>query len=245
MTRAAILDRVRKILTERLKLTSTPSDITEDTDLRMEYGVDSLKIVELLAELDDAFGVGLDSEGISGEVLIHVGKLVDFLEKETGESTDAELRGLIREATQDDLEDIIALQRRAFRSVAVRAGNTDIAPMTQTVDEIREEMPGSKILVYEETGAIIGSVRAYESDGTCEIARLIVDPSQQKRGIGTLLMSEIESRMAHCQRFNIFTGAQFDEVIRLYERLGYAIVRREEAQFVPMVFMSKSTESDA
>ena len=57
---------MRKILTERLKLTSTPSDITEDTDLRMEYGVDSLKIVELLAELDNAFGVGLDSEGISG-----------------------------------------------------------------------------------------------------------------------------------------------------------------------------------
>ena len=74
---------------------------------------------------------------------------------------------------------------------------------------------------------IVGSVRAYADRGTCFIGRLMVHPRLQRRGIGTALMLQIETYFPDVERFQLFTGARSVANIRLYRRLGYAIVATE------------------
>lgn len=241
MTKEEILDQLREVMVEKLRLTTRPEDITQDTDLRRDFGIDSLKIVELLSELEERFGIGLDSENLSGEILVDVGKLTDFIAAETT-SARAAHTGRVRPAREDDLSAVLDLQRRSFHDVAVRSGNMEISPMTQTLEELEAQFATDHVLVHEQDGIITGSVRAHVTDDRVgHVGRLIVDPAHQRRGIGSLLMAEIERALSDCVRFDIFTGAQFTEVVALYQNLGYVVTREAEHDGVPMVFMSKTS----
>ena len=54
---------------------------------------------------------------------------------------------VIRRATEDDLPEILSLQRECFRSEAELVGGPDIPPMVQTLDELSSEAATSVILV--------------------------------------------------------------------------------------------------
>jgi ribosomal protein S18 acetylase RimI-like enzyme len=87
---------------------------------------------------------------------------------------------------------------------------------------------------------IIGSVRATLDSGTCQIGRLIVHPYCQGKGIGTLLMGEIEAAFSSAERFELFTGIKSINNIRLYQRIGYREYREEDlSPNVRIVFMEK------
>ena len=155
------------------------------------------------------------------------------------------MKGIIREAKFEDLQEILELQRRAFHSVAVRAGNLRIPPMTQTLEQIQDEFLNSVFLVCEDQGRIVGSVRAHvTSENVCHLGRLMTEPEHQGQGIGTALMNEIEQRMRECARFELFTGEDFTEIVRLYHKLGYIVTRKEDMDSVPMVFMMKTNPPD-
>ena len=77
-------------------------------------------------------------------------------------------------------------------------------------------------------------------EGTCYVGRLIVHPEFQGRGIGTRLMLAIEAEFPEAGRYELFTGSKSENNIRLYERLGYTILRREPvADKVALVYMVK------
>jgi N-acetylglutamate synthase-like GNAT family acetyltransferase len=86
-------------------------------------------------------------------------------------------------ATVDDAEEILALQKLAYQSEAERYNDYDIPPLKQTIDEIKEHFRNYVFLKAVSEGAIIGSVRAFEENGTCYINRLAVNPDMQNRGI--------------------------------------------------------------
>ena len=50
----------------------------------------------------------------------------------------------------------------------------------------------------DDRGGIIGSVRAYQENGTVYIGKLMVYPKMQKKGIGTKLLLEIETKDMSC-----------------------------------------------
>lgn len=150
----------------------------------------------------------------------------------------------IKEAKFEDLQSILALQKRAFKSVAAKSNNLNIPPMTQTQEQIEEEFEKSLFLKYERNEEIIGSVRAYQtSEKICHIGRLITEPNYQNQGIGTALMKEIEKRFSGCKHFEIFTGKDFQNVVNLYNRLDYVITNNKDINSVPMVFMEKDNVS--
>jgi GNAT superfamily N-acetyltransferase len=62
---------------------------------------------------------------------------------------------------------------------------------------------------------IIGSVRASVTKGTCFIGKLIVHPDYQGKGIGKILMAEIEGFYT-ISRYELFTGNKSEKNIRLY-----------------------------
>jgi ribosomal protein S18 acetylase RimI-like enzyme len=89
-------------------------------------------------------------------------------------------------------------------------------------------------------GKIISSVKGSQTGDTCYIERLIVHPNFQGQGIGTVLMTQIESCFDRVQRFELFTGHKSDRNVRLYERLGYQLFKSEKIdENLSLIFMEK------
>lgn len=78
--REAVLDRVRKLLVERLHVERDPDTIDPDTPLfGTGLGLDSVDAVEMVVSLEDAFGLQLPDDALGRRVMRTVGKLVDLV----------------------------------------------------------------------------------------------------------------------------------------------------------------------
>ncbi|MBR5936949.1 MAG: GNAT family N-acetyltransferase [Clostridiales bacterium] len=127
----------------------------------------------------------------------------------------------ITKARSEDLREILDLQYIAYQSEAALFGNKDIPPLKQTLEEVAEEYREGIILkLVNESGKIIGSVRAKEKDGTVYVGKLMVHPDHQKKGYGRALLLEIEKYFPK-MRYELFTSTRSVENIRLYEKAGY------------------------
>lgn len=154
----------------------------------------------------------------------------------------------ILRATLDDLAEILALQKLAYQQEAERYGDCHLAPLTQTLEEIRAEYPTTLFLKLIQDNKIVGSVKGRKENATCHLGRLMVHPEYQRRGFGTALIRKLEesfSQDPEITRMELFTGARSFNNIRLYEAQGYTIFKTEpfdknnpESQNV--VYMEKS-----
>jgi len=146
----------------------------------------------------------------------------------------------IEKANINDSEEILDIQKIAYQIEAERYNNYDIPPLKQTVDELKSQFEDHIILKAISDNKIIGTVRAYEKNGTCYIGRLAVHPDMHNQGIGTALMKEIEGRY-NPERYELFTGSKSDKDIYIYSKLGYKIFKKaiEECGTVEIVYMEK------
>lgn len=142
----------------------------------------------------------------------------------------------IDKAQENDLQEILALQYIAYQSEAKLFNNMDIPPLKQTIEEVYDEFrKGTFLKAVDEKGVIIGSVRAYQENNTVYIGKLMVHPNMQKKGLGTKLLLAIEAKYPN-KRYELFTSTKSISNIKLYEKLGYKIFKKEaisqELQFV-------------
>jgi acyl carrier protein len=78
--REAVLERVRKLLVERLHVERDPDTIDPDTPLfGTGLGLDSVDAVEMVVSLEDTFGLKLPDDALGRRVMRTVGKLVDLV----------------------------------------------------------------------------------------------------------------------------------------------------------------------
>jgi ribosomal protein S18 acetylase RimI-like enzyme len=135
----------------------------------------------------------------------------------------------IQRATAADAENILHLQRVAFISEAEIYNDFNIAPLSQSLDELKAEFNTHVFLKAIVDGQLIGSVRACVSveDGTCYIQKLIVHPDFQNSRVGTTLMNRIEQIFTDCKRFVLWTGHKSSKNLGLYQKLGYRIFKTE------------------
>jgi ribosomal protein S18 acetylase RimI-like enzyme len=147
-------------------------------------------------------------------------------------------------AAVEDLEAILALQKTAFRDVAIMHNHLDMPPMAQTYEEIKRDYDNGVIFVkVSDRDKIIGSVRGYlDENHICRIGRLVVHPNYQRKGLGKLLMKEIEEIFKHCNEYRIFTSERSTHVISLYESLGYEKLSRETVGSYKIVHMKKANK---
>lgn len=147
---------------------------------------------------------------------------------------------IIERATVSDAEEIILLQRLAYKSEADLYHDYNIPPMIQTVKEIQGEFEHKMFLRAVVDKKIVGSVRAHREGDTCHIGRLMVHPEYQNRGIGTRVMYEIENLFESCKRYELFTGNKSKKNISLYKNLGYKIFKTEKINDkVSLVYLEK------
>ncbi len=148
---------------------------------------------------------------------------------------------IVQRAEAGDAGEILCLQRAAYQSEALLYGTPRLAPLTQTLDELRRDLDEQLVLKATIEERIVGSVRALVEGGTAFIGRLVVAPDLQRRGIGTRLMAEIEAALGQgADRFELFTGDRSEGNLALYRGLGYAAFdRREAGEGVTLVFLEK------
>lgn len=123
-----------------------------------------------------------------------------------------------------DAGEVLTLQRAAYVTEAQRYREPDIAPLRETLDELRADLESSTVLGY---GAwldrrLVGAVRGRPAGAQMEICRFVVAPDLQGRGIGRALLSAVHSAAPqHIATFWLVTGARSDDNLRLYTSVGY------------------------
>jgi len=149
----------------------------------------------------------------------------------------------ILQAAVNDAENILEVQKQAFKTEAELYGTLNIAPLTQTIEELRGQFKNYAILKAVVDGNIVGTVRAFQKDSTCFVERLAVLPEFRNKGIGTGLMREIENYFKP-GRFELFTGAKSVNNINLYKNLGYTVFKSGQGcgADVEMVYMEKTVK---
>ncbi len=150
----------------------------------------------------------------------------------------------IVKADPGDLQEILELQYLAYQSEGALFGSKDIPPLKQTLDELKKEYEKGIVLkAVTEDGTIIGSVRAYEDEGTVYIGKLMVHPDHRRLGYGRKILAEIENRYPG-KRYELFTSTRSKDNIRLYQKAGYTIFDRKTVnEDLTFVFLEKRLNS--
>lgn len=150
----------------------------------------------------------------------------------------------IETAGVEDAEELLALQKLAYREPAERYSDFGIPPMIQTLEQMGEDLASHLYLKAVEDGRIAGAVRGRCEDGTCYVGRLIVHPDSQGRGLGQRLLDELEGRFPEAERYELFTGHLDSKNLRIYDKCGYREFRREpQHDRLTLVYLEKKGDS--
>ncbi|MCC8165599.1 MAG: GNAT family N-acetyltransferase [Planctomycetes bacterium] len=134
-------------------------------------------------------------------------------------------------AGEADLQAILDLQHRAYRSEAELLNDFSIPPLQDTLEDTRQDYSIGIILkAVTPDGEIIGSVRGHVEAATLCIGKLMVLPEYRGQGLGTRLLTTIEKYFP-VFRCELFTSSKSTRNMALYERLGY--VRYKEEMVAP------------
>jgi ribosomal protein S18 acetylase RimI-like enzyme len=146
----------------------------------------------------------------------------------------------------DDAGELLTVQRAAFLRDAQIYNDPFLPSLTQTEEEIRNELldPNRVFLVAKYAARLVGSVRAVRRDRTLYISRLLTAPDLEGRGIGGSLLRAIELRMASgVEVFELSTGKKSVANIEMYRRHGYVVCGESlDHAGVMIVTMSKGLE---
>lgn len=146
----------------------------------------------------------------------------------------------IKKALLEDLPEIMDLQKRCYVENAERYNDYNISPLTQTLEEVEKEHIHGTILKAVIESKIVGSIRAYEKEGSCFIGKIIVHPDYQNRGIGKALFNEVEQQFNHAKRYELYTGFRDEKNLYLYKKLSYTEFKQKElSDNFTFVFLEK------
>ena len=146
----------------------------------------------------------------------------------------------IQPVRQQDLPEILAVQRAAFETEAQLVNDWNIPPLTQTLDELADDWrKGIMLKAVNEDGTIVGTVRGHMAPDGFYIGRLAVQPQWQGRGCGSALLEAMIGR-AESNRLVLFTSTKSERNLRLYERFGFKPFKKSTtATGVPLVWLEK------
>lgn len=117
--------------------------------------------------------------------------------------------------------EVLTVQRAAYLHEARRYGAWELPPLTETLQQIKDHIEsGMPALGAWQGHRLVGSVRGKVDGERMEVARLAVAPDLQGFGVGRRLLAAI-TEQAPVETVWLFTGADSEENLRLYESAGF------------------------
>ena len=146
---------------------------------------------------------------------------------------------IVKFADKEDLPTILELQYLAFWKEATEYNDFTIEPLQQTINAVEEEFKKFTFLkAIDESGMIVGSTRGYVNEGTSYIGKTFVHPDFQGKGIGSKLITILES-LNSAPRFEINSSVRCPQNIRLYEYLGFSRFKETTTENNGFVYLEK------
>ena len=135
----------------------------------------------------------------------------------------------ISKAKVDDAERINVLVNSAYRGDISRQGWTTEADFLDgtriTADIIRDIIKSndSRLMLYESGGRLLGCVELRKEGERLYLGMLTVDPTNQGKGIGKVLLKEAEeaARQLDCQSIFMSVISKRVELLCWYKKYGY------------------------
>jgi [ribosomal protein S18]-alanine N-acetyltransferase len=127
----------------------------------------------------------------------------------------------IRQLTYADLPQVIAIERRAFPT-----------PWSLAMFVLELSKPSGICLAALVDGQMVGYLVCSRYDSVWHLMNVAVDPSMQRRGIGSLLIDRLfELGDRPSEQYTLEVRTSNDSAIRLYERFGFRAAGRRRAYY--------------
>lgn len=150
----------------------------------------------------------------------------------------------ISQASLEDAQSMLEIQRRAFEEEGRRVGKLEdgkeIPPLAEPLESIIQHIQEQTALVARDGEKIVGAVRGVVTDRVCVIRALVVDIDCQGRGVGSSLLQALEGRLAGVDRFDLTTNMVMQGNVPFYERHGYRLTQvTRQSDRIPLAQMTK------
>ena len=127
-------------------------------------------------------------------------------------------------AKLSDAEQILNLQKLAFKSEAELHNNFNIPPLLQTLESIKSDFQEFQFFKGCKNGQLIGAVKIRRlNNNWLSIGRLVIHPNYQGHGFGKQMMTFIENRFSDVAGYELFTAEKSTRNIAFYGKLGYHV----------------------
>lgn len=145
----------------------------------------------------------------------------------------------------EDTGELLTLQRAAYATEARIYGDPELPALTQTFPELQDELATAIALKATAGHRLVGAVRARVDGTVLHIGRLTVALDWQGRGLGSRLLTAVESHHSgQVDTAALFTGHLSEANLAMYGRRGYREQRREQLRpGVMLVHLSKPLPS--
>jgi len=154
----------------------------------------------------------------------------------------------VRMAVVEDISQIRALSKEAFGMYAEGAGISSIVGELNESDEyLKEEIQNKLVFVAIVGGTIIGSVRVeVHDDKTAYLSRFGVKAEYQNKGIGQVLMNEVDSIMQKLGIYKLYlhTASRMLSLVRFYYGRGFYIESTTKNRGYIRALLCKEYEMD-
>lgn len=129
----------------------------------------------------------------------------------------------IKKANVHDASAIQYIEKKAFDEDIIRYGDRTDCPANENMESIRLKIQMHDYYGIYENDKLIGAadVRTNETENTCHLARIFIDPRYQNLGIGKKVMIMLESLYPNAKRWSLDTPFKNLRNHHFYESLGY------------------------
>ena len=134
---------------------------------------------------------------------------------------------VVRRALKGDIPDILRITKEVFRIYKESAGiEYEIPALLETYEYVKQEIEKNIFLVATIDDIVVGSVRVkIDNDGTAYLSRFGVEVSQQKNGVGAVIIDAVDEVMKELgiEKLYLHTASKVLLLIRFYYGRGFYI----------------------
>ncbi len=130
----------------------------------------------------------------------------------------------IRPVSLEEAGELLTLRRAAFVTEAQQYGDPHIPPLTQTFDELVEDLGADGVITLGGWYGhrMVGSIRVLVEGGKATLGRFAVAPDLQGQGFGTQMLLAILPYLPDgIEEVWVFTGRDSVQNLALYAKHGY------------------------